>query len=91
MNSPSRTGFTSIASVGTTIRESSVESDYVCSRLSFFWQLYKVAQFTDHDNPNSVSESGLTEEKEWLAGTLFNKIANSAKKIYKRSPPGRIR
>ena len=51
---------------GNIIRESTVGSDYVRSRLSFSWQLYKVAPLTEHDNPNAVSESGLNEEVEGL-------------------------
>ena len=66
---------------GNIIRESTVGSDYVRSRLSFSWQLYKVVPLTEHDNPNAVSESGPNEEVEGLAGTLFKEIANLANEI----------
>lgn len=69
---------------GNIIRESTVGSDYVRSRLSFTWQLYKVAPLTEHGNPNAVSESGLSDEVEGLAGTLFNEIANSANEIWEK-------
>ena len=74
---------------GNIIRESTVGLDYVRSRLSFSWQLYKVSPLTDHDNPNAVCESGLNEEVEGLAGTLFNEIANSATEIWQKVYAGK--
>lgn len=74
---------------GNIIRESTVGSDYVRSRLSFSWQLYKVSPLTEHDNPNAVCESGLNEEVEGLAGTLFNEIASSANEIWQKVYAGK--
>lgn len=74
---------------GNIIRESTVGSDYVRSRLSFSWQLYKVSPLTEHDNPNAVCESGLNEEVEGLAGTLFKEIANSANEIWQKVYAGK--
>ena len=67
---------------GNIIRESTVGSDYVRSRLSFSWQMYKVSPLTEHDNINAVTESGLNDEVEGLANTLFKEIASSANDIW---------
>ena len=42
-----------------------------------------------HDNPNAVCESGLNEEVEGLAGTLFNEIASSANEIWQKVYAGK--
>ena len=57
------------------IRESTVGSEYVRSRMGFSWQLYRVAPLMDHAVPEAVAESGLNEEVENLAKTLFGEIA----------------
>ena len=53
------------------IRESTVGSEYVRSRMGFSWQLYRVAPLMEHAVPEAVAESGLNEEVENLAKTLF--------------------
>ena len=71
------------------IRESTVGSEYVRSRFSFAWQLYRVAPLTEHRERNAVLESGLQEEVEGLAGTLFREISASADEIWKNVYMGR--
>ena len=66
------------------IRESTVGSDYVRSRMGFSWQLYRVAPLMDHAVPEAVAESGLNEEVENLAKTLFGEIARSADETWNR-------
>lgn len=74
---------------GDIIRESTVGSDYVRSRMGFSWQLYRVAPLMDHAVPEAVAESGLNEEVEGLAGTLFDEIARSADETWNRVYAGK--
>ena len=69
---------------GDIIRESTVGSEYVRSRMGFSWQLYRVAPLMDHAVPEAVAESGLNEEVENLAKTLFGEIARSADETWNR-------
>lgn len=74
---------------GNIIRESTVGSDYVRSRMGFSWQLYRVSPLMDHAVPEAVAESGLNEEVEGLAGTLFDEIARSADETWNRVYAGK--
>ena len=74
---------------GDIIRESTVGSDYVRSRMGFSWQLYRVSPLMDHAAPEAVAESGLNEEVEGLAGTLFDEIARSADETWNRVYAGK--
>ena len=74
---------------GNIIRESTVGSDYVRSRIGFSWQLYRVSPLMDHAAPEAVAESGLNEEVENLAGTLFDEIARSADETWNRVYAGK--
>ena len=74
---------------GNIIRESTVGSDYVRSRMGFSWQLYRVSPLMDHAAPEAVAESGLNEEVENLAGTLFDEIARSADETWNRVYAGK--
>lgn len=74
---------------GDIIRESTVGSDYVRSRMGFSWQLYRVAPLMDHAAPEAVAESGLNEEVEGLARTLFDEIARSADETWNRVYAGK--
>ena len=58
-------------------------------KAAFSWQLYKVTPLTEHDNPNAVCETGLNEEVEGLAGTLFNEIANLDNEIWQKVYAGK--
>ncbi|EGW46036.1 Cobalamine biosynthesis protein [Bilophila wadsworthia] len=71
------------------IRESTVGSEYVRSRMGFSWQLYRVAPLMDHAVPEAVVESGLNEEVENLAKTLFGEIARSADETWNRVYAGK--
>ena len=71
------------------IRESTVGSEYVRSRMGFSWQLYRVAPLMDHAVPEAVAESGLNEEVENLAKTLFGEIARSADDTWNRVYAGK--
>ena len=71
------------------IRESTVGSEYVRSRMGFSWQLYRVAPLMDHAVPEAVAESGLNEEVENLAKTLFGEIARSADEAWNRVYAGK--
>ena len=74
---------------GNIIRESTVGSDYVRSRMGFSWQLYRVSPLMEHAAPEAVTESGLNEEVEGLAGTLFDEIARSADETWNRVYAGK--
>ena len=71
------------------IRESTVGSEYVRSRMGFSWQLYRVAPLMEHAIPEAVAESGLNEEVENLAKTLFGEIARSADETWNRVYAGK--
>ena len=74
---------------GDIIRNSTVSSDYVRSRINFRWQLYKVAPVMQHSDNTVVLESGLAEEVTNLGNTLFAEIAKEAADIQKRVFTGR--
>lgn len=74
---------------GDIIRNSTVSSEYVRSRLDFRWQLYKVAPLAQHKDMSVVLEAGLAEEVTNLGNTLFAEIARSADDIWKRVYAGR--
>ena len=75
--------------VGQHHRESTVGSEYVRSRMGFSWQLYRVAPLMEHAVPEAVAESGLNEEVENLAKTLFGEIARSADETWNRVYAGK--
>ena len=74
---------------GDIIRNSTVSSDYVRSRIDFRWQLYKVAPVMQHTDNTVVIESGLAEEVTNLGNTLFAEISKEAADIQKRVFTGR--
>ena len=71
------------------IANSTVGSDYVRARLGFAWQLYKVAPLMKHPEAETMVESGLYEEVEGLAGTLFTEIAKFADETWRKVYAGR--
>ena len=66
------------------IRNSTVGPDYVRARISFKWQMFKVAPLMDHPDSNAVLESGLAEEVTGLGSTLFGEVAHDAEDMWKR-------
>ena len=74
---------------GDIIRNSTVSSDYVRSRIDFRWQLYKVAPVMQHADNAVVLEAGLAEEVTNLGNTLFAEIAKEAADIWKRVYDGK--
>ena len=74
---------------GDIIRNSTVSSDYVRSRIDFRWQLYKVAPVMQHSDNTVVLESGLAEEVTNLGNTLFAEISKEASDIWKRVYDGK--
>ncbi|MBQ2049645.1 MAG: DUF3150 domain-containing protein [Spirochaetales bacterium] len=66
------------------IRNSTVGPDYVRARMSFKWQLFKVAPLMSHADQAAVLESGLAEEVTGLGSTLFREVANDAEDMWKR-------
>lgn len=74
---------------GDIIRNSTVSSAYVDSRIDFRWQLYKVAPVMQHTDNTVVIESGLAEEVTNLGNTLFAEISKEAADIQKRVFTGR--
>lgn len=62
------------------IRNSVVNPEYVRSRMSFRWQLYKVVPSA---MDNSVDD-GLCSEVESLGSTLFSEVADSAREMWKK-------
>lgn len=71
------------------IANSTVGSDYVRARLGFAWQLYKVAPLMAHPEAETMVESGLYEEVEGLAGTLFTEIAKFADETWRKVYAGK--
>jgi len=71
------------------IANSTVGSDYVRARLGFSWQLYKVAPLMAHPDAETMVESGLYEEVEGLAGTLFTEIAKFADETWRKVYAGK--
>jgi hypothetical protein len=71
------------------IANSTVGSDYVRARLGFSWQLYKVAPLMAHPDAETMVESGLYEEVEGLAGTLFTEIAKIADETWRKVYAGK--
>lgn len=67
---------------GDIIRNSTVSSDYVRSRIGFTWNLFKV-------EPVPAHVSDLQDEVANLGGTLFQEIAKSADDIWKRVYEGK--
>lgn len=74
---------------GDIIRNSTVSSDYVRSRIDFRWQLYKVAPIMQHADSTVVLEAGLAEEVTNLGNTLFAEIAKEASDIWRRVYAGK--
>lgn len=66
------------------IRNSTVGPDYVRARLSFKWQLFKVAPLESHAGQEAVLEAGLAEEVTGLGSTLFVEVAHDAEDIWKK-------
>ena len=66
------------------IRNSVVSPDYVRSRLSFKWQLYKVAPLQSPASTDAVLEAGLAEEVTGLGATLFGEVARDAEDMWKK-------
>lgn len=71
------------------IANSTVSSDYVRGRLGFSWQLYKVAPLMVHPDAETMLESGLYEEVEGLATTLFSEIAKFADETWRKVYSGK--
>ena len=74
---------------GDIIRNSTVSSDYVRSRIDFRWQMYKVAPIMQHADTSVVLEAGLAEEVTNLGNTLFAEIAKEASDIWRRVYAGK--
>ena len=74
---------------GDIIRNSTVSSDYVRSRIDFRWQMYKVAPIMQHTDNAVVLEAGLAEEVTNLGNTLFAEISKEAADIWKRVYDGK--
>ncbi len=72
------------------IRHSTVGPDYVRARLSFRWQMYKVAPLARHDETQAVQESGLEEEVRGLGNTLLAEVTRSADEMWRRVYEGRL-
>lgn len=66
------------------IRNSAVSVDYVRSRLSFCWQLYKVSPVITNSKDAVSVDSGLAEEVTGIAQTLFGEVARYANDIWKK-------
>ena len=66
------------------IGNSTVSADYVRSRISFKWQIFKLISPTD----NVVSQ-GLQKEIIELGGTLFDEVAKTATNTWKRCFEGK--
>lgn len=71
------------------IRDSTVSSDYVRSRLNFKWQAFRINPVLEHENTTAVIESGLAEEVDGIADTLYGEIAHAAKDMWTRVFSGR--
>ena len=71
------------------IRNSTVGPDYVRARMSFKWQMFKVAPLMGHKDKNAMLESGLAEEVTNLGSTLFGEIAHDADEMWRRVYQGR--
>jgi hypothetical protein len=56
---------------------------HVRSRMSFRWQMYKVAPLETHTDNDPVN-AGLAEEVENLGSTLFNEVSRTADEIWHR-------
>lgn len=65
------------------IAKSTVSADYVRNRLGFGWQIYRVSPMRVADQATS-SNSGLAEEVQGLAGTLFKEVAREAEDTWHR-------
>lgn len=70
------------------IRNSTVSSDYVRSRLDFNWQIFKVAPLTQQ--ADAVQNSSLSEEVANLGNTLFDEIAKYADEVWRKVYCNRI-
>jgi len=66
------------------IRSSTVGPDYVRARMSFKWQMFKVAPLQSHADQAAVLEAGLAEEVTGLGSTLFGEVAHDAEDMWKR-------
>ena len=66
------------------ISGSTVSKDYVEKRLSFSWQLYRVAPAVGLTDEEAMTESGLIPEIENLGSTLFTEISNDASDIWRK-------
>ncbi len=77
------------ATWGNIIASSIVSPDYVRHRMSFAWQMYKVAPLMQHTHENAVLHAGLTEEVENLSNTLFGEISRSANDMWQRVYSGK--
>ena len=75
---------------GDIIRHSTVGPDYVRARLSFRWQMYKVAPLMRHEEAQAVQESGLAEEVQGLGNTLLAEVCRSADDMWRRVYEGRL-
>ena len=71
------------------ISGSTVSRAYVDSRLTFSWQLYRVAPASGLLDENAMIESGLHDEVENLGGTLFSEITKDASDIWKKCFEGK--
>ena len=71
------------------IENSTASSEYVDSRMSFKWQIYKVEPLMQHADQNAVLESGLADEVTNLGSTLFSEIAHAAEDMWRKVYQGK--
>ena len=74
---------------GSIIAGSVVSPDYVRARMSFNWQMYKVAPLMEHNSEEVVINAGLIEEVEGLGNTLFDEVSRTASDIWNRVYAGK--
>ncbi len=70
------------------IAGSIVGIDYIKTRMSFGWQLFKVSPAQD-DTQNPMINSGLPDEVKNLGNTLFSEIAKDANEIWTKVLEGK--
>lgn len=71
------------------IRNSTVGSDYVRSRINFRWQMFKVAPLARTSSESENLHAGLEEEVTQLGSTLFQEIARSAEDMWHKIYAGK--
>lgn len=71
------------------IAESTVSADYVRSKLSFDWQVYKIVNPQEMQNLAPAVSEGLEQAVSGLGMTLYDEIAAMADEAWKRTFSGR--